>query len=143
MVKSKDAQAEQVDQELLSAVVVNTLQNVLITFEMLVFSILHAFSFPSLEYRDSDAPRASVGRRIMNMLDVSDVYADVTTSFVEAEQGIADTARTVARGTMRAAGELPSGAIFCGLMSGSDTPSAGSARLCRRRGQRHRGWGQS
>lgn len=91
------------DEDNIAALVVDTLQNVLITLEMLIFSILHAFSFPSLEFRDASVPKASVARRILNMLDVSDVYADVSTRVIEAEQGIAETVSTVARDTIRAA----------------------------------------
>lgn len=57
--------------------VVMSLQNFLISVEMLIFAVLHAYSFPSREYRDSSVPPRRAAARLKALLDVRDVYDDV------------------------------------------------------------------
>lgn len=81
--------------------VVMSLQNFLISVEMLIFAVLHAYSFPSREYRDSTVPTRRAAARLKALLDVRDVYDDV--------RGHAETVADQLAGGVRDVGGMVAG----------------------------------
>ena len=73
--------------------VVDALQDFLIACEMLIFAVLHAYAFPSREYRDAHLPKRAAAARLKHLFDVRDVAEDV-----------ARHARGAAAGAVAAAG---------------------------------------